>query len=211
MEFVLEVCVLAQLIENDSYNLLTHIADTVEKIRSDMFKGDIVIPGALQSQLPRAAQLGRMAALAQSLSHAQFWSRAEYAVQKAERLFDLMDVPRIFAHIERNIDSINSVADHVDELYQADLSEKSNARATLLSIGFAAVSIILVILALPSFWADWMQVYDCWQSDVLYFSVLIVGTLLAFISIGVALVFLVKVWRHRKEIAGMLAQMFNHM
>lgn len=154
IEFVLEVGVLAQLLESDSYRLLSQIANTIERIRADMFKGDIVIEGELKEQMAQAAHLRRVAALAQSISHAQYWARAEYAVLKADRLFDLLDVPRITRHIERNIESINSAADHVDELYLADLSEKSNDKATILSLGLAAVSFILVLLVIPSFWAD---------------------------------------------------------
>src|SRR5690606_28805298 len=113
--------------------------------------------------------LRRMAALAQSISHPPFWSRAEYAVHKAERLFSLLDVPRILEHVERNIESINSVADHVDELYIADLSEKSNDKATVLSLGLAAVSFIVTLLALPSFWFDLAELNrDWWKHDVLY-------------------------------------------
>jgi hypothetical protein len=194
MEFVLEVRVLAQLIESDSYRLLAQIADTIEGIRADMFKGDIVIEGELKEQMARAAHLRRVAALAQSISHAQFWGRAEYAVLKADRLFELLDVPRIIKHIERNIESINSVADHVDELYIADLSEKSNDKATVLSLGLTAVSFILVLLVLPSFWADLIQVrqtlakaYD-WVFQFYLYS----GSLLGFGLAGLAIILLLK-------------------
>lgn len=202
IEFVMEVRVLSQLIESDSYRLLERIADTVERIRADMFRGDIVISGDLKEQMAQAAHLNRVAALAQSIGHAQYWSRAEYAVEKAEKLFDLLDVPRILKHIERNIDSINGVADHVDELYLADLSEKSNEKTASLSNRLAAVSLILVLLALPSFWADWMAVNVTWSNDLLndllFMVFLVLGT---FLGLGLAfgaIFLLVKAWWQRR-------------
>jgi hypothetical protein len=185
IEFVLEVRVLTQLIESDSYQLLAQIANTIEGIRADMFDGDIVIEGELKEQMARAAHLRRVAALAQSISHPPFWGRAEYALSKAERLFALLDVPRILVHIDRNIESINSVADHVDELYIADLSEKSNDKATMLSIGLAGVSFIVTLLALPSFWSDLAAVHPQWPlSETSYYVLFYTGT-----SLGLGLVF----------------------
>ncbi len=192
IEFVLEVGVLAQLVESDSYRLLTQIVDTIEGIRADMFKGDIVIEGELKEQMARVAHLRRVAALAQSISHAQFWGRAEYAVLKAERLFDLRDVPRIIKHIERNIESINSVADHIDELYIADLSEKSNDKATVLSMGLAAVSFILVLLVLPSFWGDLMDLHPTFLSDWAFNLYLYSGSILGFSLVGLSIIILLK-------------------
>ncbi|MCB0195609.1 MAG: hypothetical protein KDJ65_26905, partial [Anaerolineae bacterium] len=191
VEFVLEVGVLAQLLESESYRLLSQIADTIERIRADMFKGDIVIEAKLKEQMARAAHLRRVAALAQSISHAQYWGRAEYAVLKADRLFELLDVPRIIRHIERNIESINSAADHVDELYLADLSEKSNDKATVLSLGLAAVSFILVLLVIPSFWADLddvSQTLYTWLYYVYYY----VGSFLGFGLSILAIILLIR-------------------
>lgn len=186
IEFVLEVRVLAQLIESESYRLLTEIAETIEKIRAEMFNGDIEINQDLQGQLSRAAHLGRVASLAQSVSHAQYWSRAEYAVEKADRLLGLLDVPQIFEHIDRNINSINAIADHVDELYLADLSEKSNDKATMLSLGVAAISLIVTFLAVPSFWVDLWSVDGAWSApDWFYLPILFMGTALA---VGVSLI-----------------------
>ena len=208
IEFVLEVRVLAQLIESQSYRLLEQIADTVEAIRADMFDGDIVIDGDLKEQMGRAAHLRRVAALAQSIGHAQYWSRAEFAVQKAERLFDLFDVPRIFTHIEHNIDSINSVADHVDELYIADLSEKGNDKATILSMGLAAVSFILTLLALPSFWADLLQVRGAWANETLYNALFISGTSLGLGLVVMSIALLLLALR-RKDVSRLLRHLFN--
>ncbi len=191
IEFVLEVRVLAQLIERDSYHLLTEIAHTVEYLRADLFEGDIRIGGELKEQMVRAAHLRRMAALAQSISHPQYWSRAEFAAQKADCLFELLDVPRIFDHIARNIDGINSAADHVDELYLADLSEKNNKRTAGLSNILAAVSLALALLALPSFWAD-LRAQDIVERGTLYDVYLALGTVLGFVLAAGAIFVLLK-------------------
>lgn len=209
IEFILEVRVLVQLIESDSYRLLAQIANTIEGIRADMFNGDIVIEGELKEQMARAAHLRRMAALAQSISHPPFWSRAEYAVQKAERLFSLLDVPRILEHVERNIESINSVADHVDELYIADLSEKSNDKATVLSLGLAAVSFIVTLLALPSFWYDLAEFNKVWwRQDVWYTIVFNVGTFLG-VSVVVAAIALSVLALRRRDTRRMVRHLVN--
>ncbi len=209
IEFVLEVRVLSQLIESDSYRLLTRIADTIEGIRADMFKGDIVIEGELKEQMTRAAHLRRVAGLAQSISHPPYWGRAEFAIQKAETLLDLLDVPRILAHVERNIESINSVADHVDELYIADLSEKSNDKATMLSIGIAALSFIVTLLALPSFWYDLDGLQEEWlHSEALYWAIFYTGTILGFVIIALAPVLLLVSMR-RQGVGRMLRNAFR--
>ncbi len=209
IEFVLEVRVLVQLIESDSYRLLTQIADTIGKMRVGMFSGDIKLENGFEEQMAHAAHLRRIAALAQSISHPPFWSRAEYAVQKAERLFTLLDVPRILEHISRNIDSINGVADHVDELYIADLAEKSNDKASVLSLGLAAVSFIVTLLALPSFWLDLAEFNkDWWRQDVWYTIVFNVGTFLG-LSVVVAAILLSVLALRRRDTRRMMRHLFN--
>lgn len=209
MEFVLEVHILAQLIERDSYKLLAQIANTIERIRADMFDGDIIIEGELKAQMAQAAHLRRIAAFVQSASHSPFWARAEYAVMKAEKLFDLLDVPRIITHIDRNIESINSVADHVDELYIADLSEKSNDKATLLSIGVAALSFIVILLVMPSFWFDLRELHEqYWPSDAIYTVILYIGTFLGAIVFVLAFLLMFMAMR-RQNFKKHVSHLFN--
>ncbi len=157
IEFVVEVHVLGQLLESLTFDLLEDIAQVVHETRAKLFSGDIKMHPRLPDLVARATQLRRLAAICQSLSHPQFWSRAEYAIKKAEYLFGQLGVPRTLEHLERNISSINSVVDHIDELYLADLSEKNNDKTTLLSIGLAAASLTLTLLMLPSFWIDLLQ------------------------------------------------------
>jgi hypothetical protein len=202
IEFVVEISVLARLIEGESYKLLSEMADTVEKIRGGMFRGNIEIDNRLQEQVIRAAHLRRIASLVQNLSHAAAWSRAEYAVEKARHLFEELDVPNILEHVQRNIDSINAVADHIDELYFTDLSEKNNENTTLLSVALAALSFVLTLIALPSFGADWWTVAedDLKLPHSVLWSGLIVGVILSFLVVAASLLFLAKVRRNWRTI-----------
>ncbi|HET9906321.1 MAG TPA: hypothetical protein VFQ23_06760 [Anaerolineales bacterium] len=183
VEFVIEIRVLSQLIESESYDLLREIAQTVHETRSKLFTGDIKLDQRLPDLVTRAAYLRHLAALSQSLSHPQLWSRAEYAIQKATYLLEQLGVPTILEHIERNITSISSVVDHVDELYLADLSEKENDNSTILSLGLAAASLTLTLLMLPSFWADikssWGDPFTVWQWMLAAFGIVLSICLIA--------------------------------
>lgn len=199
--FVLEITVLGRLVESESYKLLTEIANTIERIRGGMFSGNIDIDTALQGQMIQAAHLRRVASFVQNLSHVSLWSRAEYAMIKAEHLLQVLDLPQILEHITRNIESINAIADHVDELYLADLSEKSNEKATILSIAIAALSFILTLIALPSFWSDWWSVagnYDV--TAPIFWGVLAIGTFLSLMVIGFSVSFLLLMARNWRSV-----------
>lgn len=160
------------------------------------------------------ASLRHQAALCQSLSHPQLWMRADFAMTKAVYLLGQLGVPTILEHVERNIDSIVEFVNHIDELYIADLSEKSNENSTWLSMIFAAASLTLTILILPSFWADLKQTIDSQYQHLLPSRYLprleLVGDILAMIlfaaAIGLfifALSRLIRVrWRGRKKSAG---------
>lgn len=160
IEFLIEIRVMALLLEGASYDLLRDIAERIHQTRSELFSGDIRIDGELPKLVASAASLRHQAALCQSLSHPQLWSRAEFATGKANYLLDQLGVPKILEHIERNINSIVEFVNHIDELYLADLSEKSNENDTRLSMILAAVSLTLTILILPSFWADLGQILE---------------------------------------------------
>jgi hypothetical protein len=160
IEFVIEIRVMAQLIESASYDILVEIAERIHKTQSKLFVGDIVMDEKLPELVAKAASLRHQAALCQSLSHPQLWSRADFAIAKADHLLGQLGVPRILEHVERNIESIVEFVNHIDELYIADLSEKSNENANWLSMLFAAASLTLTILILPSFWADIMQSFQ---------------------------------------------------
>lgn len=158
IEFVVEIRVMAQLLESASYDILVEIADRIHKTQSKLFSGDIIMDEHLPELVSRAASLRHQAALCESLSHPQLWSRADFAISKADYLLGQLGVPRILEHIERNIDGIVEFVNHIDELYLADLSEKSNDNDARMSKVLAAASLTLTILILPSFWADIGQI-----------------------------------------------------
>ena len=158
VELVLSVRVLAQLLERLSYSLLGRIASEMHKIRSELLKGDIKMDSrALSELLSEAANLQRLASLCQGLSDPHVWSRAEYGIVKAQRLIDELGILLALEHIQRNLDAINQLGDHIDELYLGDLAEENNNFSFWSSMGLAGLSLILTVLILPSFWADMQQ------------------------------------------------------
>lgn len=160
IEFLIEIRVMALFLEGASYDLLGDIAEKIHQTRSELFGGDIKIDADLPDLVASAAFLRHQAALCQSLSHPLLWSRAEFVIDKANYLLDQLGVPRMLEHIERNINSTAEFVNHIDELYLADLSEKSNQNDTRLSMILAAASLTLTILILPSFWADLGQIVE---------------------------------------------------
>ena len=204
IEFVVEIRVMAQLIESASYDILVDIADKIHKTQSKLFVGDIIIDESLPKLVARAASLRHQAALCASLSHPQLWIRADFAISKADYLLGQLGVPKILEHMERNIDSIVEFVNHIDELYLADLSEKSNENDSRMSIILAAVSLTLTILILPSFWADLSQIVSPQSLKIKYNDILpmmeVMGDWLAVILIIVAVFLLMYAFLQGKRI-----------
>jgi hypothetical protein len=203
IEFVIEIRVMAQLLESASYDILVEISERIHQTQSKLFSGDIIMDEGLPALVSRAASLRHQAALCESLSHPQLWSRADFAISKADYLLGQLGVPRILQHIERNINSIVEFVNHIDELYLADLSEKSNENDSRLSRILAAASLTLTILILPSFWADISQIVKPQLSD--YYNSLLpfvekVGDTLAVILIVSAAILFFLAFREGKQV-----------
>jgi hypothetical protein len=159
IEFCIEVRVLAQLLERMSSSLLHDFEQETHHIREGMLRQDVKMNAeALRGLTERVANLDRMLGVGQSLGTPSIWSRAEFAIEKAQLLFQQQDVPRLFGHVERNVSSLNSLLNHIDELYLADLSEKRNGLASLTSILLAGFSLIIILFTIPSFWSDSMNI-----------------------------------------------------
>jgi hypothetical protein len=88
------------------------------------------------------------------LSTPSIWSRAEFAVEKAERMLQEHDIPLLFELAERNVSSVNELLTRLDELYIADLSEKRNDLTSRTSSVLVALSLLITVYAIPSFWSD---------------------------------------------------------
>jgi hypothetical protein len=202
IEFVIEIQVLARLVERQSFYLLEKLSEITYRVRDLLFSGDIQLPDELPSLVAEAALVRRLNAFCRGLSNPRFWGRAEYATSKSEKLMEQLGLNQLLEQIEKNIDSINSVVDHVDEWYIADLAEQSNDMATLLSLGLAAVSFILTLLALPSFWVDLSAIHNL----PTWFLVFIksVGTTLAFILMAAGVWMIIVSIKHWKQIKGVM-------
>ena len=86
-----------------------------------------------------------------------------------------------------------------DELYIADLAEKGNDKATILSLGLTAVSFILVLLVLPSFWADLIQSREdsVVPYDWLFYLYFYSGSVLGFSLAGLAIILLLRAFQQQ--------------
>lgn len=209
IEFVLEIRVLAQLIESASYDVLADLAERIHRTQSRLFDGDIIMDDKLPELASRAASLMRQAALCQSLSHPQLWSRADFAIDKADHILGQLGVPRILEHVERNINSIVEFMNHIDELYLADLSEKRNENANLMSMVLAAASLTLTILILPSFWADIEGVKESTDMNHIYFLRYIEpfgNTLAVVLIVFAAILFIIALYYQRTRIQKFLVR-----
>ncbi|MCZ7549841.1 MAG: hypothetical protein M5U11_11950 [Anaerolineales bacterium] len=176
IEFITEIHVLSRLLERRSLESLERLASIMDEVRNNLYSGDIQLHTELPEYVKDATHLRRLTALCQALGDPYFWNRAEYATGKADLLMRQLGLPRILDQIERNTASINSVVDHVDEWYMADLTEQSNDMGTLLTLGLAAVSFILTLLILPSFLADLEQIKT---HPLLVSSIRLIGIVLA--------------------------------
>jgi hypothetical protein len=85
------------------------------------------------------------------MSNPLVWCPSEYAIIKAKYLLEQLGVPTLLTHIDRNITSLNSLVDHIDELYALDLAEKNNDMSAVMTLGLTAVSFIITMIMLPSF------------------------------------------------------------
>lgn len=208
--FVVESRALAQMVEHRSYRLLTEFTPLMAQVRDGMFRGDIPWEkhrARLADLVERSACLRRLTAYVRRMAHLHLWVRAEYALGKAHNLQRILGLQESMDHIRHNIESITHLTDHLDELYLADLAEKSNREAerynrsmNILSVALSVFSVVLTLIALPSFWKDltdfvhssppvsnvsWMEIYPIlfWFGTLFGFTVSVVGlvVLLGFI------------------------------
>lgn len=205
IEFVLEIRVLAQWIERASYKLLGNFATTMQEARQQLLRGDIKLDREKSIRLVTdATHVRRLAALCQGLGNPQTWSRAEYATSKARHLFEKMGLPQLLVQIDRNIDSVNSAVDHLDELVLADLAEDSNDISFVLTLGLAAFSLLLTILIIPSFWADLPHGHFLSIPNSVSNFVDAIGNVLSILSIITAIAISLVVAKQANRIRGIL-------
>jgi hypothetical protein len=154
-EFIVEVRVLTQLIERASSELLGEFEMELTNVRRGMSRRNIRVNyGVLTDKVERVANLSRLLGLGRSLTAPSVWGRAEFAVEKARLLLERQEVPILMQHAEKNVNSLNELVNHIDELYLADLSESNNRLSFYLSMLLAGLSLSVVVFAIISFWAD---------------------------------------------------------
>lgn len=159
IEFVMEISVLAQWVENSSAQTLQQFVDELDLARKNILRGELNGP-LMDSQrrlielTNQSANLSRLVGVCQGLINPTFWSRAEYAVEKATHLMNQMQVPLLLNHAERNVSNLTSLVDHVDEIYLAQISERGNQQNSRQAVFLAGLSLSIILFTLPSFWAD---------------------------------------------------------
>lgn len=217
IEFGMEIRALAQLIERASYESLEETAQTVDTARKTLQAGDIELDSHLPQHVSSAGNLRRLAALSQGMSDPLVWSRSEYAIIKAQYLLEELGVPTLLTHIDRNMTSLNSLVDHIDELYALDLAEKNNDLSAVMTLGLTAVSFILTLIMLPSFWTDLQQIELTNQVLGKIFKIELLnfigysGTILSLALIVFSLVLAYRASKHTRQIWGVIKRALKRM
>jgi len=150
LEFGLEVKLLALLLEKQTANLLvSKLSKQWQANPASAFSA-----GGISLQL---LNLSRLLAHTRGLSSAPIVGQASYAIQKYKALLDAFGVPEILSHAEYNLKSMSRLLErNVDVQLQIE-SQAVNEIALAFSMVFASVSLIMGILAFPSFIADWIN------------------------------------------------------
>lgn len=196
IEFVVEIKVLAQIMERTSADLLRDFEDKIARIRSDLARGhNISNLTSLSTTIDKISNVSRLLSEGQSLIVPDVWSRAEFAIDKARFLLEEQQTPVLIENTERNVNNLNSLLSHVDELYLAYSSDTYNKRINRVSLALGIFSLSFVIFSVPSFWTDIdafgseaartlfnSMIDPMYQKDI-FFSLAVIGSLLAMLII----------------------------
>ncbi|RMD63656.1 hypothetical protein D6833_05410 [Candidatus Parcubacteria bacterium] len=155
IEFVAEVRVLAQLVEHSSARLLQECVGVLHaKRRGIITRRTTALLHEFDRIISQTANLSRLLAIAQTLNNPATWSRAEFATSKAAHLLQACSVPQSLQHAAENITNLNALVEHLDELFLTDSRWQRERVNFFSSLAITALSLVLTILILPSFWAD---------------------------------------------------------
>lgn len=220
VEFVAEISILSQLVENASADTLQQFVSELDHARQNILQGQL--NGPLQDNQRRlteltnqSANLSRLVGLCQGLINPNYWSRAEYAVDKASHLMTQMQVSILVSNAERNVSNLTNLVDHVDELVLAQLSESSNEQNSRQSLILAGLSLSIILFTLPSFWADISQLNstNILVQLIQHYNILtalaVLGSILApvifigsiMVAVSAAMPSKYKFWKQRKPAA----------
>lgn len=155
IEFVAEVRVLAQLVEHSSTRLLQNCVGILHKKRRGVFiHKSAEMLQEFNQVISQTANLSRLLAIAQTLNNPSTWSRADFALSKAQHLLKECQVPASLQHAADNVTNLNALVEHLDELFLTDDDRQRERNNLRLSLAITALSLVLTLLMLPSFWAD---------------------------------------------------------
>jgi hypothetical protein len=220
IEFVAEISILAQLVENASADTLQQFVRELDYARQNILQGQL--NGPLQDNqrhltelTNQSANLSRLVGLCQGLINPNYWSRAEYAVDKASHLMTQMQVSILVNNAERNVSNLTNLVDHVDELVLAQLSESSNEQNSRQSLILAGLSLSIILFTLPSFWADISQLsstnalVEFIQQNNILTALAVLGSILApiifigsiIVAISAAMPAKFKFWKRHKPVS----------
>jgi hypothetical protein len=202
IEFLLEVRVLTQVVEATSERVLEKLTDALHRYRLEVVNHNLKMEtGRLAPLVNDAGNLSRLVGLCQRLSNPHAWTRAEYALGKANYLLEQVGVPILLEHSQRNVNNITDLINHMDELNLAVLSEQGNQQTNVITLGLSGLSLAIILYSLPSFWADTDALdQNVLTSDIVGMLPLLnyFGNVLAIVIIAIALVLLlVFIWRSR--------------
>lgn len=155
IEFIVEIKLLASLVELESVEALNRFSRTLNRMRRELLEEK---PALRRQELAILAEdatnLSRLVGMSRRLSTAQTWSRAEYSAVKATYFMQQLNIPLLIQHAETNVDNMTNLINHQDELYLASLAERNNKSNRTLTRNLFIASLALLIYTLPSFWVD---------------------------------------------------------
>ncbi|RMD59108.1 hypothetical protein D6833_11980 [Candidatus Parcubacteria bacterium] len=192
IELVAEIRVLGQLIQHSSTRLLQYSVEVLQRQRQGIFlKSSPALLREFDQVVTKTANLSRLLAIARTLNNPSTWIRTEYAFSKAEYLLQQCRVPECLQHAADNVANLNALVEHLDELFLADSSLQRERVNFIYSAAITALSLVLTVLVLPSFWADLHSLDDSLRPGAGLFGYLSqinqLGSWLAIILVAVSL------------------------
>ncbi len=159
LETGVEIQALAQLVENYSTQALEEVVKVMRRKQEGLMRvGEFAMERELLAHLTGATtRYSRLLAIAQEMAEPHLISRAEYGVEKFQRLVEVMGTQRLLSYAERNITTLSDMVNHFDDIFQAETAAKVDRLVNWGSLMLAGVSLLFLVFTLPSFWLDTWQ------------------------------------------------------
>jgi Mg2+ and Co2+ transporter CorA len=155
IELIVEIRVLVQVMDRVSTDLVRDFVQELNRARRGMEKGDVELDiKQLNALADSSTNLSRLIGVSQSLVTPHRWSRAEFAMIKANYLIRRMKIRDLLDNAKFNMSILTDLVNHYDDLYLADLTEKRNDSSNRSNIILGLLSFFLLIFIIPSFVTD---------------------------------------------------------